>query len=317
LPSLPGLIILLYSLISFSKKRVMKKIILISFTGLLFFCQNLMAQNVGIGTNTPTHKLHVFNGSAGVTAWYNSSLVVESSTDNYISILAPDASETSVLFGKPEGNTSGAIVYNNSGLVDGFQFRTGGNVNRMVLTSTGNLGVGTLSPGLYKTKVTHTTFGLDIENANTADDWEMVTYSTLQLYFNDIFRGSFNNTTGAYTAVSDERLKTNIKPMTAMLDKINLLKPATYQFKNTTDKQEYNGFIAQDVMQIFPSMVTHNVIKERNVDAYTMDYSGFGVLAIKGLQELQTIVTEQKQKIETLEARLNKLETALATITSK
>ena len=295
----------------------MKKLILICFTSLILFCQNLMAQNVGIGTTNPTNKLHIANGSSGVTAWFNSSLVVESSTDNYISILAPDASETSVLFGKPEGNTSGAIVYNNNTTVDGFQFRTGGNVNRMVLTSVGNLGVGTLSPGSYKTKVSHTNFGFDIENANTADDWELTTFITLQLYFNGAFKGSFNNTTGAYTAASDERLKTNIKPMATVLDKIDQLKPATYQFKNTTDKQAYNGFIAQDIMKIFPSMVTHNVIKERNVDAYTMDYSGFGVIAIKGIQELQTVIEEQKQTIAALEARLSKLEAALATVTSK
>lgn len=295
----------------------MKKLILICLTSLTLVCQNLIAQNVGIGTSNPSNKLHVFNGSAGVTAWFNSSLVVESSTDNYVSILAPDASETSVLFGKPEANTSGAIVYNNNNTLDGFQFRTGGNVTRMVLTSIGNLGVGTLSPGSYKTKISHTNFGLDIENANTADDWELTTFINLQLYFNGAFRGSFNNTTGAYTSVSDERLKTNIKPMADMLDKINQLKPATYQFKNTTDKQEYNGFIAQDIMKIFPSMVTHNVIKERNLDAYTMDYSGFGVIAIKGLQELQIIVEKQKEKIATLESRLSRLEASIASITSK
>jgi hypothetical protein len=109
--------------------------------------------------------------------------------------------------------------------------------------------------------------------------------------------------------------------MTAMLDKISNLKPCTYQFKNISDQQQYSGFIAQDVMKIFPSLVMHNVNPERKIDVYTMDYSGFGVIAVKGIQELQPIIEEQKfvneqqkLKITMLEDRLAKLEAALATI---
>ena len=39
-------------------------------------------------------------------------------------------------------------------------------------------------------------------------------------------------------------------------------------------------------MKIFPSLVSHTVFKENNTDVYTMNYSGFGVIAIKGIQEL-------------------------------
>ncbi len=106
--------------------------------------------------------------------------------------------------------------------------------------------------------------------------------------------------------------------MGSTLEKIRQLKPSTYQFKNTSDQQEYNGFIAQEVMQIFPSMVFHNLNPALNLDLYSMDYSGFGVIAIKGIQELQPIIEEQKLindeqkiKIASLEARLTKLESLL------
>ncbi len=306
-----------YLLILSTKISIMKKSTCIFYITSIFFCQNSIAQNVGIGTNSPTNKLHVANGSAGVTAWYNSSLVVESATDNYVSILAPDNAETSILFGKPVSNVSGGIVYNNNLNLNGFQFRTNGNITSMVLTNAGNLGVGT-DPTKYKVQISHGSYGLNIENSSTGDNWELVTYNALlQLFFNGSFRGSFNNTTGAYTSLSDEHLKTNIKPIASMLDRINQLKPCSYQFKNTTDNQEYNGFIAQDIMKVFPSVVTRNVNKEHNLDIYTIDYSSFGVIAIKGIQELQTIVEKQNEKIATLEALLNKLQTSIATITPK
>ncbi len=85
----------------------MKKLILIFLIATGMLHQNVKAQNVGIGITSPTNKLHVFNGSSGVAAFYNSSLVVESSTDNYLSILAPDNAETSILFGKPASNLAG------------------------------------------------------------------------------------------------------------------------------------------------------------------------------------------------------------------
>ncbi len=295
----------------------MKKLILIFLVATGMPRQNVIAQNVGIGITSPTNKLHVFNGSSGVAAFYNSSLVVESSTDNYLSILAPDNAETSILFGKPASNLAGGIVYNSSLTLNGFQFRTNGNTTGMVLSKDGNLGAGNTDPGKYRTKISHHLFGLDLEDLSTGNDWELAAFSPLSLYFNGSLRGSFNGITGAYTANSDRRLKTNIKPMSHVLDKIARLKPSAFQFKNTTDTKEYNGFIAQDVMKVFPAMVTHNVNQARNLDVYSLDYSGFGVVAIKGIQELQKIVEVQKDKIAELEARLGRLEKMLKAINAK
>jgi Chaperone of endosialidase/Secretion system C-terminal sorting domain len=286
--------------------------------------------NTGIGTPSPENTLHVFKGSAGsVTGHVNAPLIVENSTHSYINILAPDANETGILFGKPANNVDGGILYNSAGTLKGLQFRTNGNLPRMILTGDGNLGVGA-DPSFYKLKITHTTGfsgGLAIGDSGFPDVWELFNEIELAVVFNNAIKGRFGSADGSYSSTSDERLKTNIKPMGATLDKIMQLKPSTYQFKNTTDKQEYNGFVAQDVMKLFPSMVTHSVNPARNWDVYTMNYSQFGVLAIKGIQELQPVIEEQKEKIAALEGtyklkitmledRLAKLEAALAAITA-
>jgi hypothetical protein len=296
---------------------------------------SLIAGNTGIGISAPENKLHVFKGSAGnVTGYSKASLLVENSSNCYINILAPDVSETGILFGRPNsgipaGNVDGGIIYNAVGTPNGLQFRSNGNMPRMILNSRGQLGVG-IDPDWYKLKVLVGDLpGIDgLGIANTAgDEWGLTPVTAgLNLAYNRIVKGNFNTTTGDYIIVSDERLKTNIKPMEAMLGKIMRLKPSTYQFKNLTDKQEYNGFIAQDVMELFPAMVSHVVEQRRRQDVYVMDYSQFGVLATKAIQELQPIIKEQqekivmiengyKSKIADLEDRLAKMEDSLKTIT--
>jgi len=275
--------------------------------------------NIGIGTKSPESRLHIFKGSAGlVTGYPDAPLIVESSNHSYINILAPDTNETGVLFGKPESNVSGGIVFSNFLTPKGLQFRTNGNITSMVLTSNGHLGVGTLAPDAYTLKISHTAYGLNIENRNSGDDWELSVFGSLGLWSNGLMKGTFSSTDGSYSPISDERLKTNIQNMSSVLDKINKLHPVTYQFKNNRNQTVYHGFIAQQVQKIFPDLVTYMFIKERNIDLYTLNYSGFGVIAIKGIQELQEIMQEQKRDIdnlktenELLKSRLDKIEKML------
>lgn len=102
---------------------------------------------LGINTFLPEAMLHVFASSAGtVTADSNSALVIEKNTNTYLSILSPDAAERGILFGQPSSNVDGGIIYNTGGL-RGLQFRTGGNTPRMFISSAGNVGIGTSTPG--------------------------------------------------------------------------------------------------------------------------------------------------------------------------
>lgn len=177
------------------------------------------------------------------------------------------------------------------------------------LLVTGSAGIGG-DPGSYKVKISHSTFGFDIENSTTLDDWELWSNSSgLSLYANGNYRGNFNLTTGAYTSVSDERVKMNIQSMPSVLDKINQLKPSTYQIHQDglmADPNVQYGFIAQDVAKVFPHLVTYNYDYDRGLDAYSMDYSGFGVLAIKAIQELEQNVNALQARVDELEATLGR-----------
>ena len=102
--------------------------------------------------------------------------------------------------------------------------------------------------------------------------------------------------------------------MPAVLKKISQLKPSVYQLKNSTDKKYYEGFIAQDVMKIFPGLVAHNTDEKRGFDTYMLDYDGFGVIAIKGIQELMKINKEKDDAIDSLKSEISDMRSEMSVI---
>lgn len=60
---------------------------------------------------------------------------------------------------------------------------------------------------------------------------------------------------GTWTATSDERLKTDVKPLSGALEKISSLKPVSYSWK-IAGQEPTVGFIAQDVEKILPNAVS-------------------------------------------------------------
>ncbi len=102
------------------------------------------AGSVGIGTTTPEAPLHVLNGSAGtVTAHASSAAVLERNASNFLSLLAPDASERGVAFGSPTNAVHGGMYYSNA---NGLSLRTGGNNTRLRIDSSGLVGIGSGTP---------------------------------------------------------------------------------------------------------------------------------------------------------------------------
>lgn len=101
--------------------------------------------NVGVGTMTPSSKFHVANGASGITPNANSLLTVDKNgTNAYINVLSTQ--ETGVLFGANGSSADGGIIYNSGSFQNSLLFRTGGNINRMMIDNTGNVGIGTTAP---------------------------------------------------------------------------------------------------------------------------------------------------------------------------
>ena len=94
---------------------------------------------------------------------------------------------------------------------------------------------------------------------------------------------------------SDERLKTNINPITTQYDIIKQLNPVTFNWIDTENlgSQEEVGFIAQQMQTHVPQVIGTN-----NDGTLTIDYAKLTSVLTKALQE-------SIAKIESLEARLD------------
>lgn len=129
----------------------------------------------------------------------------------------------------------------------------------------------------------------------------------LLLYANMTGVGSFNFSTGVYSATSDRRLKDNIQAMKPVLSDVMKLQADEYTYKSDPEQKPCLGFIAQDVEQLFPQLITPPMNDGKGETPYMMNYAGFGVLAIKAIQEQQAIIDDQEARIAKLEALVQEL----------
>jgi len=152
-----------------------------------------------------------------------------------------------------------------------------------------------------------------LNNAVNQNAWTLYTQNAggaFQLYANGIFKGSFEQATGAYTSVSDARLKSNISSMPNLLSSVMLLQPKTYSYTSDAKHKPQLGFLAQDVEKLFPQIIYNNKMDD-GTNTYTMDYAGFGVIAVKAVQEQQKIIEGQQKQINDLKKEIAEIKALL------
>ena len=134
---------------------------------------------------------------------------------------------------------------------------------------------------------------------------------SVDLYFNNTKRFETTNTgasiTGALTVTgditafaSDERLKTNISPITDALFKVNSLNGFTYKFNDIGEKLgfdpniTYAGVSAQEVQKVLPEVVHPAPVDGKYI---TVQYDKVVPLLIEAIKELSSKVDALEQKL--------------------
>lgn len=185
--------------------------------------------------------------------------------------------------------------------------------NAMVVRKDGRVGIGTNIPlSNLHIKQTGAFSGLTLENDDDGNRWRLYSASgdnNLTFYNNaNVEVADIDDVTGSYDAISDMRFKKNIEPLQQVLPKLLKLEPAYYHFnwQQSNDQKEI-GMLAQHTYKYFPELVSY----DKENDIYKMNYAGFSTVAIKAIQEQQTIIKNQQTTIDELIKRIEKLEAKL------
>ena len=108
----------------------------------------------------------------------------------------------------------------------------------------------------------------------------------------------YNN--GRTHGVSDERLKSDIRPLQNTLSKIDKIRGVTFKWNESEGTQV--GLIAQDVEKVFPELVSEN-------EGYKgIDYMRFAAVLVEGVKELKEEVAGLRAKNEMLLKRIEELD---------
>ncbi len=161
--------------------------------------------------------------------------------------------------------------------------------------------------------------GLKLENQGANNNWwrMFTSNATGNLFIYSTVggvtpRGNFNDVTGVYSVTSDRRLKKDFKSLPFSWQNFMNLETYSYLYKVQKNDKRSLGLIAQDVKLIYPELVNYN----EEEDVYHMNYSGFGVVAIKAVQELKGEVDSLKKENQKLKAQLSKCESLEARLSA-
>jgi hypothetical protein len=124
--------------------------------------------NVGIGADNPDGNLHVSSGSAGtVTASTDANeLVLEATANVGMTLLTGNSSIARIRFGDADSNARGNIFYNHAN--DSLGIQTAAST-AMTIDSSGNVGIGTTSPGTQLTLNKNDNNFLQIRSSDTGN----------------------------------------------------------------------------------------------------------------------------------------------------
>jgi hypothetical protein len=199
--------------------------------------------------------------------------------------------------------SSSALVFNTN---DTERARIDSSGNLLVgttdLNGTSGIGVKIYNPGYTDTGVSI----VAAASANTSTAYRLYSTGAAAYRFYVGYGGTVYATSTSISAISDRTLKENICDLETGLTEVMALRPRRFDWKNG-DAQKVAGFIAQEVEEVLPELVTDYI--------YNKDEEGNDIIkkSLKMGDILPTLVKaiqEQQAIIETLTARITALEQA-------
>jgi len=166
--------------------------------------------NVGIGTTTPNSLFHVFAGSSGITPISGTTMTIENSTTNYLSMLAPNANLSGIVMGSLSdsfgafirwGHTSGKLEIGTANSNDYIELYVENSVSKAFITTNG-LGINAQPVASAALQADSTTQGFLPPRMTNAQRVAIVNPAVgLMVYCTDAVEGLYINKSTGWTFV--------------------------------------------------------------------------------------------------------------------
>jgi hypothetical protein len=167
----------------------------------------------------------------------------------------------------------------------------------------GNLLVGKTSSGTTNIGVESRADGTFIatKSGSTSATETMVVYSTgagaLRFYVS--MDGTVNATSIVISAISDQRLKENVRDIDTGLNAIMSLQPRRFDWKDGKgqDKKNVAGFIAQEFETVFPECVGVSKAGADGIEYKNINHETLIPTLVKAMQEQQAMIESLRQRL--------------------
>lgn len=103
---------------------------------------------------------------------------------------------------------------------------------------------------------------------------------------------------------SDRRLKENIQPLTAILEKIYNLQSYRYTFKSDPNHQQEIGVIAQEIEEFFPELIFTDAVSGMK----GVYYDRLSVILLQAIKEQQDLILDHKYELNELRAEVRSIQ---------
>jgi hypothetical protein len=259
------------------------------------------AGNIGMGTSSPTAKLTVVKSTRSSTL--GASSVLQISDASAAGQAVGDRAEINFytnsdsLPGNLQHATIGIIKTSTSGNETAdLYFATstlgGSPVERLRITSGGRVFIGVASDPAGGALAVASN-GVVVQSG--ANYRQMYQSGNTMYWFNGS-NEAYLSSAGVWTNASDIFIKKDINDIKYGLNEVMKLKPKSY--KMIDDDLEQIGFIAQDIEEVLPELVSTS---ERGMKG--LSYGNLTAVLTKAIQELKTQNDALQSRIETLESK--------------
>jgi hypothetical protein len=305
--------------------------------------------NVGIGTNTPYNKLTLFGPGNSASDGGHMSFITSADAHPTIQVMNWGHNDNAILFDSYLSTTNS---WTSSGVASNFKIHKSSNLQfdyasgvaagsnisswstAMSINPSGFIGFGTTSPAYPLEMVKNQSlFIANLINSNTGSGADVLRLQIMNAtpdnsaFYVACYAGSptgnlrgglRNDGAGGvqvYTS-SDRRLKENIEDSDEHgIETIMKIRPRKYNFVGFD--QSKTGFIAQELQEVFPAAVSGDPDGDVRTEPMMVSNNELIPLLIKGFQEQQQIIENQKTETENLKAALRQQQKLIDNLETK